>query len=348
MFNFFKKIEKPKNLGTFSAYGMEDLFYYLSESRVQEKLRYLKDEPTLGTPFESFVKKEHIKNPSGELHFLVWLLWYFPDELDLALHLYNKSKEFSDIDYPKKDSLKSIWKNHLNKMDSMIEENPENKKYYISEKRPIFWIEFDMLYHEIIKNLIFNFNQQKFSNHKIVGEFKRKGSKITAPEMEIIYRSKSKPKVGYYLTFKSDSLFMDIKIDLNELKQDLYKFDTLFGAYRLELNKDSAKISEYESFSNDKNILIKSTDFKDIIQELTSNYLINFDKISERYIDEIRKPAFNFFLFIVLQIKELDQDLRSKIESELISKIEIWSDLKQYYGSSIMGYPLKSIKIHDS
>lgn len=344
MFNFFKKKNQPTNYGTFSAYGMEEIYHFLSENRIKEKIRELKNTPTLGTSFEDFVSDERVKYPSGELHFFIMLLWYFPNELDLALYLSKKSKEFSESDYPKKLSLKMVWKDHLNSMNNMIERYPEKKDYWNLEKRPVFWLEYDMLYVELLKNFVFNFNLQKFSKIKIEGEFKKNGSKILSHEIEILFRSKRKPKVGYYLTFKSDLLFMDIKIDLTEIHQNIFKFQTLFNSYQLEIFKDSAKISKVSSFSNDKINLIYSTDFKEILQDITSKYIVNFDKISDRYTNEIRKTEINFFFFIALRIKELESNILSKIEFEINSKKEIWLDKEKYFQWSIQGIDLKTIK----
>jgi hypothetical protein len=43
-------------------------------------------------------------------------------------------------------------------MDELLKRKIENKDYYNSEKRPVFWMEYDMLYVEILKNLVYNFS----------------------------------------------------------------------------------------------------------------------------------------------------------------------------------------------
>jgi hypothetical protein len=343
MFSFFKK-KSAKNYGTFSAYGMEEVYHFLSENRISERVKELSGKPNLGTSFEDFVSHESVKSPSGELYFFVQLLWYFPNKLDLALHLYDKSKDFSELNYPVKDSLKEVWKDYLNTIDELLKRNPGNKEYYKSEKRSVFWIEYDMLYVELLKNVVYNFNLQKFSDLNIEGEFKRKGSKINSPETEIIFRAKRKPQTGYYLTFKSDLLFIDIKTDLSEIEVDVYNFDTIFGSYRLELKKDSAKIHKLQSFSSENISLVKSTNFLKIIEEMTSNYIINFEKITERYTNDLRKMPINFYFFIALQIKELDSDLLEFIKGKVNSNEEIWGKLEDYYQGSIQGFDLKVLQ----
>lgn len=341
MFSFFKKKEQPKNYGTFSAYGMEDLYHFLTEKRIKEKLIESKGIPTLGTSFEDFISKEWVKSPSGELYYFIRLLGYFPIELDLALHLYHKSKNFSESNYPEKKSLKLIWNDHLTSMEGMIKRNPADKATYISEKRSIYWMEYDLFYVELIKNLVFNFNLQKFSNLIIEGEFERKGSKIITSEIEILFKSKRKPKVGHYLTFKSDLFLMDIKIDLTEIQENIFNFDTVFGSYRLELSKVKAKIYQTNLISNENINLIETTNFLEIIGEMTSSYINNFEKITERYTNELRKTPINFYFFIALQIKELDSDLLELIKGKINSKEEIWGKLENYYLGSIQGFDLK-------
>jgi hypothetical protein len=91
MFSFFKK-KSVKNYGTFSAYGMEEVYHFLSENRIKQKIEEDKNKPTLETSFEDFVNNESFKLPSGELYFFIRLLWYFSNDLDLAIYSYNKSK----------------------------------------------------------------------------------------------------------------------------------------------------------------------------------------------------------------------------------------------------------------
>jgi hypothetical protein len=331
MFSFFKKKDSKKNYGTFSAYGMEDLYHFLSDEKILDKQKDLKGIPTLGTSFNDFVLKDMVKSPSGEFHFFNMLLWYFQNDLDLALHLYNKSKDYSESNYPKKDSLKLIWNAHLEVMDRLIKKSSGDNEIYISEKRPLFWFEYNLLYTEIIKNLIYNFNLQVFFSLQISGEFKRKGSRIANSEIEIIYRSKNKPQIGYYLIFKSDLLLRDIKRDLIEVKKDVYTFQTLFGSYEIELKKESARISNVSSFSNQKIELIKSTNFNLVLKELINNYSQNFDKISERHTKEIRHIGFNLFLFEALKIKKYSPGIQSTIESKINSKGELWGRLDDYF-----------------
>jgi hypothetical protein len=54
---------------------------------------------------------------------------------------------------------------------------------------------------------------------------------------------------------------MDIKTDLSEIEEDVYNFDTIFGSYRLELKKNSAKIHKKQSFSSENISLLRSTNF---------------------------------------------------------------------------------------
>jgi len=341
MFNFFAKKDKETNHGWFTVYGMEDVYQFLTEKRIREKINELKNLPTLGTPFEDFVNQKAYKSPSGELYFFKMLLLYFKNDLDLAIYLYERSKAYSEFNYPLIESLKEVLENHLKSIDRLSFKYPENLETYRLEKRPIFWLEYDMLYVEIMINLFYNFNFQKFSKINIEGEFYRKGGSIITPEIEIIFKSKRKPKTGNYLVFKSDLLLNEIKTDLIEIEKDVFSFDTKFGAYRLKLSAEKANISKNNEFTNQKISLIKSTDFLGIFENLIVDYISNFDKITERYTSEIRKTDINFLFAIALIIKELNPDLLESIKKEINLNHQIWGTLDSYTNAKIHGvnYP---------
>jgi|GEM_PF-2487357 len=337
MFSFFKKKNLEKNIGAFTSYGMEDVYQFLSEFRVQDKITELKDVPTLGTKLEDFVSEVSVASPSGEFHFFTMLLYYFRNDLDLALYLFEKSKLISEYNYLKKQTLKSIWKDHFDLMDRLAKRKPENAEVYLLRKRPIYWLEYDLFYFGLLKNFIFNFNLNKFYNLQVEGEFDRKGSKIFSPVFEISYRANKNSKTGYYLTLKSKFLLSDIKIDLVEgTDEESFTFDTLFASYEIALFKQKAVVSKVKSFSNKKIDLIISTRFIDLISELSSNYIENFDKISERLLNDVSKPDINFFFFILLKFDDLDSDTLLKVKEILKSKKEIWGNIERYYSGSIL------------
>jgi len=338
MFSFFKKNLEGKNIGAFTSYGMEDVYQFLSESRIQDKIKELMDVPTLGTKLEDFVSEDSVASPSGEFHFFTMLLYYFRNDLDLAFYLFEKSKLYSESNYLKKQNLKSIWKDHLDLMDRFLKAKPEIKEVYLLRKRPIYWLEYDRLYVELLKNFIFNFNLNKLYNLQVEGEFDRKGSKIFSPDFEISYRANKNSKTGYDLTIKSELLLRDIKIDLVAWSyKESFSFNTFFASYEIVLFKQKAVVSKVKSFSSKKIDLIISTKFKDLISELTFNYIENFEKISERFLNDVTKPDINFFFLILLKIHDLESDTISKIEEKLKSKKEIWGNIEKHYSSSILG-----------
>ena len=70
--NFFNgNMAKKKELGTFSAYGMEDVFDFLTEERIKQKDLELRDTPTLGTSLSDFISRECVSWPSGEFRFFL-------------------------------------------------------------------------------------------------------------------------------------------------------------------------------------------------------------------------------------------------------------------------------------
>lgn len=106
MFNFFKKKPATKYLGGFSIYGMEDVYDFIGERRIQRKLSESGESIPFFFTFSDIFRMESPWIPSGELNFLSTIMMYFSDQLDIALYLLEKSKTFSEKNYPKKENLK--------------------------------------------------------------------------------------------------------------------------------------------------------------------------------------------------------------------------------------------------
>lgn len=329
--NFFNgNMAKKKELGTFSAYGMEDVFDFLTEERIKQKDLESRHTPTLGTSLSDFISSECVSMPSGEFRFFFMMLNYFPNDLGLVLYLFNKSKSYSEANYPVKASLKVMWTQHLECMDRLIKKRPEDALSLESNKRPYYWLEYSFFYESLLSRLLTFFNQQKLFSLNLTDEFKRKGSLISDPKFEIVYRAHPKPKTGYSLTIKSESLLENVKIELIEGSNGFSRFKTIFKSYQIEFSKESVKISELESFSNEQIRQIKETDFLTLIGEVIDNYIENFAKISHRFTNDIHKEKLNFFLGSALNYKDLDDSRLSQIEKILTDKSELWGSISDY------------------
>lgn len=170
LFNFFNgNMTKKKELGTFSAYGMEDVFDFLTEERIKQKDLELRNTPTLGTLFSDFISRECVSVPSGEIRFFFTLLTFFSNDLDLLLYLYNKSKSYSEANYPVKASLKEMWTKHLESMNRLIKKRPEDALSFESSKRSYYWLDYDLFYQTLLSKLLTFFNHQKLSSLHLVG-----------------------------------------------------------------------------------------------------------------------------------------------------------------------------------
>lgn len=339
MFGFFNKRENSvQNLGTFTAYGMEDVHHFLTKSRIESKIKELEGIPTLGTRIEDFITQEMVAHPSGELYFFRMLLGYFHNDLDLAIFLYEKSKSYKKSNYPQKISLKLIFEDHINLMDRLAKKNPEKREIYLQRKRPIYWLEYDLFYFYTLRNLLFNLDLQKLYMIEIEGVYERKGSRLFSSNFELLFRANRNPKVGNYLILKSDDLLNDVKFDLlNFEKEDLFRFNTFYGSYQIEIQENQAVISKVKSFSNPKIDLVVSANILGLISELAGNYLLNFDQITERFLNDATKPKINMVLAEILKINDLGNEMISKIEEELVAKKEIWGKLEDYRNYNFAG-----------
>lgn len=326
MFNFFKKKEKPRNYGTFGAYGMEDLYDFLTEEKILNRAKELKDKPTLGTSFDDYLNKEVVKYPSGELYFFIWLLWYFPNDLKLGYELYQRRKNYSESDYPKKESLKVLWIKDRNDKDVLIERYPE-EQYWKSSKRNFFWLEYHLFYFELLKNFLINYNQKILSEINLTGIHKRKGTKFFSPNFEarIIARRNYS---GFILTFKSPALIQPIKFIIEN--NESFTFECFSKVYRVEVLKETANIF-FDKIEGNEDQILNSIDFKKLMEDLVIEYLNNFDSISDRFKDDILKDPINTFLQNSLIIPSLSIEIKKQIESAIESKEGFWGELKEYY-----------------
>lgn len=310
MFKFFKKKEKPKKYGTFGAYGMEDLYDFLTEEKILNKAMELKDQPTLGTSFDDFLNKEVVKSPSGEFYFFLWLLWIFPNDLKLTLELFRRRSLYSENDYPKKESLKKFWEDHVETMNIMLEREPDNQ-YYKSYKRNIYWIEYSLFYTEILKNLTNFFNTKIFSDLNITGIHRRKGTKIQAETFEATIRAR-RNYTGFILTFKSPELIDPIKVIIDSENRESFFFNWFSKTYKVAMSKETATIALHK-IEGVEDSLLNNTDFIKIIEDLVREYLNNFDSISKRFENDHLKDPINVFFKYALEIPQLNHKIRSQI-----------------------------------
>src|SRR5450755_4717424 len=119
--------------GFFSTYEIEDVYYFLGKSRINNRINELKNKPSMGMRLEDFlVKDSHIACRGTLFIFSLLLNWF--KETDIILHIYNKSKDYCKENYFEKEQMKQIWQECNESMDRLIKNYPDKKEYWQSQK----------------------------------------------------------------------------------------------------------------------------------------------------------------------------------------------------------------------
>src|SRR5688572_19058151 len=113
-----------RELACFSCYGIEYVYDFLGKERIDKKIEELIDKPTMG------LKLERVSYGDPENGYLsrAGVLWifsmlidsFFKEELDLAVFLYQKSKDYNENNYFEGGLLKEKWEDNLKLLDRMI------------------------------------------------------------------------------------------------------------------------------------------------------------------------------------------------------------------------------------
>jgi hypothetical protein len=144
-----------RKLGAFTCYGIEDVFDFLGENRIHQKIKELEGKPTMGQTLQHFTYHEpeySYSSIAGVLFVFGELIEWFKD-FDLISYLYQKSKSYNELNYFDGGLLPSKWEEEINMADFMINRNPENQLYYEVRKVNPYWNEYHFFYMQVFKEL---------------------------------------------------------------------------------------------------------------------------------------------------------------------------------------------------
>lgn len=144
-----------RKLGSFTCYGIEDVFDFLGEIRIQQKIKELEGKPTMGRTLQNFTYHEpeySYVSIAGVLSIFGELIVWFK-EYDLISFLYQKSKSYNEFNYFDGGLLPNKWLEVLTLSDSMVNRNPENRIYYETRKINPYWNEYHFFHLQVFKEL---------------------------------------------------------------------------------------------------------------------------------------------------------------------------------------------------
>ena len=107
------------NLGYLTTYNLQDVYSYIGEMKIQEKILELKTKPTMGIRLEDFVTGKDVAGfyDKGPLYFLSLFIDWFSDSKILK-YLFDKQCTYEESSYMKN----SLWStNRIKLINDLVE-----------------------------------------------------------------------------------------------------------------------------------------------------------------------------------------------------------------------------------
>ena len=136
--------------GVFSNYEIEDVYNFIGTEKIERRLKELELIPTMGTTLNDFVSKDIKYLGVGIINVFNMIIEYFPDDIELAIFLYNKSKNYSESNYFSSKRQKKERNEYIEMINKMILRG-EEIEYYQAKLYSPFWLEIHFFYMTLMK-----------------------------------------------------------------------------------------------------------------------------------------------------------------------------------------------------
>jgi hypothetical protein len=150
-----------KFYGVFSNYEIEDVYNFIGTEKLEKRLKELELIPTMGTTLNDFVSKDIKYLGVGVINVFNMIIEYFPDDIELAIFLYNKSKIYNESNYFSSQRQKIERNEYIEMINKMILRG-EEVEYYQAKLNSPFWLEIHFFYMTLMKLFV-----KKQSENKI-------------------------------------------------------------------------------------------------------------------------------------------------------------------------------------
>ena len=135
--------------GVFSNYEIEDVYNFIGYDKIENRLKELENVPTMGTTLIDFISRDIRYHGIGVIEVFNMILGYFPNDLDLAYFLYNKSKEYNEGNYFSSEKQKNEREKYIESIKMMINRG-EDIQYFKAKLNSPFWLELHFFYMNLI------------------------------------------------------------------------------------------------------------------------------------------------------------------------------------------------------
>jgi hypothetical protein len=139
-----------KFYGVFSNYEIEDVYNFIGTEKLEKRLKELELIPTMGTTLNDFVSKDIKYLGVGVINVFNMIIEYFPDDIELAIFLYNKSKIYNESNYFSSQRQKIERNEYIEMINKMILRG-EEVEYYQAKLNSPFWLEIHFFYMTLMK-----------------------------------------------------------------------------------------------------------------------------------------------------------------------------------------------------
>ncbi len=145
-----------RKLGYFTSYGIEYVYDYLGEKRINQRIDELKEKPTMGIRLEKFTygdPENSYFECTGVLDIFTMVIHSWFSDLDFLNFLIINSRKYNKGNYLEGGIIQKKWQDHLAWMDEMIQRSPDKKDYYQSKKINPYWKDLHFFYMQIFKKI---------------------------------------------------------------------------------------------------------------------------------------------------------------------------------------------------
>ena len=303
--------------GVFSNYEIEDVYKFIGTEKLDMRLKELELTPTMGTTLNDFVSKDIKYLGVGVINIFNMILDYFPEDIELAIFLYNKSKNYNESNYFSSQKQKKERIEYIEMINRMILRG-EEVEYYQAKLYSPFWLEVHFFYMTLMKLFVKKQSEIDLLKFNIVGKYKFEKNKLFKEDIVLEIKNRRSPRTGNYLSVKSAQKLnrvwfdMDLISNINEIH---YQFKKNSCHYILKVHFNEAIIDIISDNTTNEELKLINTDIDEVVREMVNNYINNFETISKIVLMDFgQKLANGFISFASSYFDEEDELMKSLIE----------------------------------
>ena len=278
-----------RNLGAFTCYGIEYVFDYLGEDKINLRIEELEKKPTgsMGISLKDFTysdAEDCYFGGKGVLWVFDLVIQWF-DDIELVLFLYKNSKKYNEDNYQNGGLLKKKWEHYIESLNLLLDGTEEHKVYVEVNKINPYWMEYHFFYMQLSKSIKKGFRNIKELELDLIGSYEFTKNKLTGKVL-LEFKTRRKPLSGQYLIYREGFVWYNLEpIEIQD-NFSVYQFTKDKNLYNLILEKEKliARIELIKSnpYSEKYISILQNIKLDHVWGVVIANYIANFKEISLR------------------------------------------------------------------